>query len=118
VAGVPVTAARTPASLGEVLVPAAQAWGREIAAGRHPVHGDLADLTPVLAGPGDPHPDDAPDAVVATLAIDVLAASLLSRDDVERVDSVHEGTGNAGGLAVPARAAERLRRRLRVVHRD
>ncbi len=118
VAGVSGTTARTPASLGDVLGPAAQAWGREIAAGRHPVHGDLAGLTPVLAGTDEPHPDDVPDAVVATLAIDVLAASLLSRDDVERVDSVHEGTGNAGGAAVPARAAERLRRRLRVLHRD
>jgi hypothetical protein len=118
VAGVPVTAARVPASLGEVLVPAAQAWGREIAAGGHPVHGDLTDLTPVLAVADDPHPDDVPDAVVATLAIDVLAASLLSRGEIERVDSVHEGTGNAGGASVPARAAERLRRRLRVVHRD
>jgi len=118
VAGIPATAARTPASLGDVLVPAAQEWGREVAAGGHPVHGDLADLTPVLAGADEPHPDDVPDAVVTRLAIAVLAASLLSRDDGERVDSVHEGTGNAGGAAVPARAAERLRRRLRVGHRD
>jgi hypothetical protein len=118
VAGIPVIAARAPASLGDVLVPAAEAWRRDVAAGGYPVHGDLADLTPVLAGVDEPHPDDVPDGVLATLAIAVLAASLLSRDDAERVDSVHEGTGNAGGAAVPARAAERLRRRLRVVHRD
>ena len=73
----------------DVLVPAAQAWGREIAAGGHPVHGDLADLTPVLAGADEPHPDDVPDAVVAD-ARDrpYWLRRLLSRDDGERVDSV------------------------------
>ena len=42
---------RTPASLADVLTPAATAWGRQIEASRHPVHGSLDDLTPVLAGP-------------------------------------------------------------------
>ena len=59
----PGTPPRTPASLADVLTPAAAAWRREIEASGHPVHGSLDDLTPVLAGPGDPHPDAVPPGV-------------------------------------------------------
>ena len=56
--------------------PAAAAWGREIEAGGHPVHGSLDDLTPVLAGPGDPHPDAVPPGVPDPAEVaDVVARS-------------------------------------------
>lgn len=116
--GAPVIVLRTPAALADVLVPAAAAWGAEIAAGHHPVHGDLAELTPVLAGPGDRHPDDVPDAALASVTAGVLAEEVIRRAGAERVDSGHESTGTPGGAAAPARAVERLRRRLRNVGRD
>lgn len=117
-AAAPFVALRTPASLYDVLGPAAQAWGAEIAASAHPVHGDLGELTPVLARPGDPHPDDVPDAAIADLAARALAEELLRRAAEERVDSAHESTGNPGRTAPPARVADRVRRRLRFVDRD
>lgn len=46
-----------PAGLAEVLVPATRAWLDEVAAAGWSVHGDPADLDPVLAPPGDPTPD-------------------------------------------------------------
>lgn len=53
-------APRTPYDLREVLEPATRAWIAEVESAGHPVHGDLGDLVPVLAGPDDPHPDDVP----------------------------------------------------------
>jgi hypothetical protein len=108
---------RTPAGLADVFVPAAGSWTRAIEASGYPVHGPLADLTPVLGDATAPHPDDVSDAAVAALATTVLAAQLTRRARAERVDSLHEGTGNASGAGrsrPPARAAERLRRRLGV----
>lgn len=49
--------ARTPAALGPLLSAATDRWLGEVAAAGHRVHGDPADLEPVVAGPDDPHPD-------------------------------------------------------------
>ena len=65
--------ARTPATLGPLLAEATDRWVGEVRAAGHHVHGDPADLAPVLAGPGDPPPDQPwpadldPDAVTAML---------------------------------------------------
>jgi hypothetical protein len=111
-AGQPGTPPRTPALLAEVLVPAASAWGAAIEAGGHPVHGDLGDLAPVLGGPFDPHPDDVPLGFPDPGEVEALAAEVLRRVESGRVDSRHDGTGNSGSAPAPARAVERLRRRL------
>lgn len=63
---------RTPADLGEVLGEATAGWVQQVRDDRVVVHGDLDDLTPMLAEPDDPHPDDVeitedPKAVVAYL---------------------------------------------------
>jgi hypothetical protein len=109
----PGTPPRTPASLADVLMPAAAGWGREIAASGHPVHGSLDDLTPVLAGPGDPHPDAVPPGVPDPAEVADVVLEVLRRAEALRVDSGHEGTGNTGRAADPARSlAGRLRRRL------
>jgi hypothetical protein len=113
-AALPGTPPRAPASLAEVLVPAADAWRSAIEAGGHPVHGDLDDLTPVLGGPRDPHPDDVPGGVPDPDEVAALAAEVLRLVEAERVDSGHDGTGNSGSARAPTRAAERLRRRLRL----
>ena len=113
-AGRPGTPPRTPASLADVLVPVADAWRRAIEAGAYPVHGDLPDLTPLLGGPGDPHPDDVPPGVPDPVEVAALAAEVLRQVEAGRVDSGHDGTGNSGSASAPARAAERLRRRLRL----
>ena len=112
-------APRTPTALADVLVPATRAWIAEVASAGHPVHGDLADLEPVLAEPGEPHPDRVDDGDLASLATAALAAELAGRAadqraDSQRVDSGHERTGAGGGTAVPTGAVERLRRRLGV----
>ena len=108
------TPPRTPATLADVLTPAATAWGREIEARGHPVHGSLDDLTPVLAGPGDPHPDAVPPGVPDPAEVADVVREVLRRAEALRVDSGHEGTGNTGRAADPARSlAGRLRRRLR-----
>jgi hypothetical protein len=99
----PGTPARTPASLADVFVPAAERWAEEIRTAGHPTHGELADLTPVLAGPGDPHPDDVPAGVPDPDEVADLVAEVLRRARDERVDSGHDGTGNAGGTAAAAR---------------
>ncbi len=54
------TPARAPSYLLDVLGPATDAWVGEIRAAGYAVHGDLADLRPVLGGPDHPHPDDVP----------------------------------------------------------
>ena len=109
----PGTPPRTPASLDDVLTPAAAAWGREIEASGHPVHGSLDDLTPVLAGPGDPHPDAVPPGVPDPDEVADVVREVLRLAEALRVDSGHEGTGNTGRAAAPARSlAGRLRRRL------
>ena len=109
----PGTPPRTPAALADVLVPAAAAWGHEIEVGRHPVHGSLDDLTPVLAGPGDPHPDAVPPGVPDPAEVADVVRQVLRKADALRVDSGHEGTGNSGRAAPPAGSlAGRLRRRL------
>ena len=109
----PGTPPRTPAALGDVLTPAAAAWRSEIEASGHPVHGSLDDLTPVLAGPDDPHPDAVPPGVPDPAEVADVVREVLRRAEALRVDSAHEGTGNSGRAAAPARSlAGRLRRRL------
>ena len=83
----PGTPPRTPASLADVLTPAAAAWGREIEASGHPVHGSLDDLTPVLAGPGDPHPDAVPPGVPDPAEVADVVREVLRRAEALRVDS-------------------------------
>ncbi len=68
---------RTPRALGEVLEPATRAWLADIAAARHPVHGDLDELLPVLGAAGDPHPDDVDEASLAALDAAGVAERLL-----------------------------------------
>jgi hypothetical protein len=110
----PGTPPRTPSSLGEVLLPATRLWWQQIESGGYPVHGDLDDLTPVLGGPHDAHPDDVPAGVPDPAEVEGLMAEVLRRVEAERVDSGHDGTGNSGSTAAPARAVERLRRRRRL----
>jgi hypothetical protein len=114
----PGTPPRTPASLADVLMPAAAAWRSEVEAGRYAVHGSLDDLTPVLAGSGDPHPEAVPHGVPDPAEVADLVREVLQRAEALRVDSGHEGTGNSGRAAPPALSrAGRLRRRLGL-HRD
>jgi hypothetical protein len=114
------TPPRAPAALADVLVPAATAWRRAVEEAGHPVHGDLADLDPVLGAPGDPHPDDVPEGVPDPAEVEEIVRDVLRRVAAGRVDSRHEGTGNPGSAA-PGRAGrlagpvERLRRRLGLV---
>lgn len=63
---------RAPYELREVLRDATTRWLEQVREAGHAVHGDPADLAPVLAAPGDPGPDDAvpaedPAEVVQTL---------------------------------------------------
>ncbi len=102
--GRPGTPPRTPATLADVLVPAAATWRDAIESGRYPVHGDLDDLTPVLGGPDDPHPDDVPPGVPDPAEVASLVAEVLSEVEGERVDSGHDGTGNSGRAPASARA--------------
>jgi hypothetical protein len=109
----PGTPPRTPAALGDVLTPAAASWRSEIEARGHPVHGSLDDLTPVLAGPHDPHPDAVPPGVPDPAEVDAVVRDVLRGAEALRVDSGHEGTGNSGRAGAPTRSlAGRLRRRL------
>lgn len=121
---------RTPARLADVLVPASERWAREVRAGGHPVHGELADLTPVLAAEGEPDPDQVADSALVSLGTALLADDVLREVAALRVDSGHgdgevdgqvDGTGTPAGDrgdSPPARGAvERLRRRLQL-HRD
>jgi hypothetical protein len=116
----PGTPPRTPASLADVLVPAATTWRRDVETAAYPVHGDLADLDPVLGAPGDRHPDDVPDGVPDPAEVEEVVRDVRGRVAAGRVDSGHEGTGNPDSAA-PGRAGrlvgpvERLRRRLGLV---
>jgi hypothetical protein len=116
----PGTPPRTPAGLADVLVPATRQWRAAVEAAAYPVHGDLDDLAPVLAGPDDPHPDDVPPGVPDPAEVGEAVRDVLGRARAARVDSGHDGTGNAdattGGGGDRARRAarpgDRLRRRL------
>jgi hypothetical protein len=126
------TPPRAPASLAGVLTAATQAWREEVERVGYPVHGRLDDLSPVLGGAADPHPDDVPSGVPDPGEVAELVASVLGRaeawsagqqtdqPDELRVDSSHDGDAGTGDVAGPARPAgpvERLRRRLQL-HRD
>jgi hypothetical protein len=50
---------RAPYELGELLRTATDRWLGDVRAAGLKVHGDPADLLPVVAGPGEPGPDDA-----------------------------------------------------------
>ena len=70
--------ARTPPALGPLLGAATEGWLREVATAGHVVHGDVADLRPVLAGPDDPPVDVPPPAGSDPAAVaDRLVASAL-----------------------------------------
>lgn len=63
---------RAPHELRDLLAEATGRWLTAVRAAGHPVHGDPADLLPVVGAPGEPGPDDAsatrdPDEVVWTL---------------------------------------------------
>jgi hypothetical protein len=118
-AGRPGTPPRTPGALADVFVPAASAWRDEIEAAGHPVHGELADLTPVLGVGGEPHPDDVPPGVPDPAEVAALAEEVVGKVRRERaaarVDSGHDGAGDSGGSADALRAAVGgLWRRVRV----
>lgn len=70
-AGRPGPRPRTPHELDGLLADATQRWVAQVAAAGHPVHGDLADLAPVTAPAGTPHPDDVtlPDDPVAVAQV-------------------------------------------------
>lgn len=70
--------ARTPADLGDVLGAATSAWTAEVRAAGYRVHGDLDELRPVLADPGDPHPDDVPASGALPEDPDAVATRLLT----------------------------------------
>ncbi len=76
-AGRPGPRPRTPHELAGLLAETTGRWVAQVAAAGHPVHGDLADLAPVTAAAGTPHPDDAalPDDPV------VVAQVLLAEAD-------------------------------------
>ena len=57
-AGRPGPRPRPPASLRTLLADATERWLAQVVAAGHPVHGDPADLAPVTAPAGEPHPDD------------------------------------------------------------
>lgn len=77
----PSAAARTPRALGPLLADATQRWIGEVQQAGHLVHGDPADLAPVLAGPADPPPDQ---PWPTDLDPDAAAAVLLERAGVRR----------------------------------
>jgi hypothetical protein len=63
---------RAPYQLGDLFDAATQRWLDQVRAAGHPVHGDPADLAPVVGAPGDAGPDDVvpaddPAAVAETL---------------------------------------------------
>ncbi|NHC24646.1 hypothetical protein G6553_15890 [Nocardioides sp. IC4_145] len=66
---------RAPYRLADVLGEATERWLAELAASDHPVHGDLAELGPVLGGPDDPDPDAPvpPGEDPARIAADLVA---------------------------------------------
>ncbi|MBJ7527956.1 MAG: hypothetical protein JHD04_00300, partial [Nocardioides sp.] len=70
------------------LVPATRAWLDEVAAAGWSVHGDPADLDPVLAPPGDPTPD-----VEAVAGVDPAAVA----------QRLLDAAGAAGQVAVRPR---------------
>lgn len=89
---------RAPHRLRSLLDEVTDRWLAELAASDHPVHGDLADLRPVVGGPDDPDPD----------------APVPPGDDPARI--ADELVARATGAAGPGRGARRrglLRRRVR-----
>ncbi len=70
------TPPRTPARLGPDLELVTRSWLTEVADAGYAVHGDPADLRPVLAGPGDPPPDVPPPPGSDAAAV---AAGLVAR---------------------------------------
>lgn len=74
-------APRTPATLGPLLEQVTRAWLAEVGDAGHHVHGDPADLAPVLARPGDPPPDQ---PWPADLDPEEVTAALLERAGLRR----------------------------------
>lgn len=105
---------RTPASLADVLVPAARRWIDDVRSAGHPVHGPLDDLLPVLGGPADPHPDEVDPGDLARLDAEAVARRLLA----EATDAPGGTTGGPGGGRLRTVAARLSRRRARPPGRD
>ncbi len=82
---------QAPADLHQVLGSATEAFVDRVRRAGHVVHGDLDDLTPVLAAPGEPPPDSAPrpGEDPRELARDFVAAASRPADP---------GAGPSGGL--------------------
>jgi hypothetical protein len=95
------TRPRTPASLREVFEPVTRAWLSQIESRGHPVHGDPADLLPVLGGDDEVHPDDVP------------AAERVDDDPAALADGFVAAAGpgeSAGGTSILGRLRSRARR--------
>jgi hypothetical protein len=90
---------RTPYALGEVLEPATRAWLADVGGRGHPVHGDPAELLPVLGAPGDPWPDDVDPAELAARRPDEVARTLLAQAETEETpDTSRRAVGRLRGL--------------------
>lgn len=90
---------RCPADLLPRLLEATEAWLRQVEGAGHAVHGDLGDLAPVVADPGDPAPDEVPRGPLAARG---------ARGTAERL--VLRGLGTAPSPPRPS-LADRVRRR-------
>ena len=93
---------QTPHALGEVLEPVTRAWVAEVEAGGYPVHGDLAELRPVLGGPDDPYPDDVDEAAVSALDPGGIADRLVA-------EAAGGAPSRRGGVLARLRAGVRRR---------
>ncbi|GCD91625.1 hypothetical protein [Nocardioides sp. LS1] len=96
---------RTPAPLGDVLAPATARVLDRVRAAGHPVHGDLADLEPVLAGPGEPHPDDVDSEALAALDAAGVAERLVA--EARRDTPPRNRLGRVGARLAGLRKAPR-----------
>jgi hypothetical protein len=85
---------RTPAALADPFGRATAEWLAAVTAAGHPVHGDPADLTPVVGGPDDPHPDDVPPSADPAAVTELL----LARADASAGSAEAGPAGRARGL--------------------
>ena len=77
----PATAASArapPATWSSSSPSATRDWNAAVAAGGHPVHGDLAELVPLPTPAGTPHPDEVAADVRLAMATDALAELVLT----------------------------------------
>ena len=100
---------RAPADLREVLTAATDRWLTAVLAAGHRVHGDVADLAPVLATPDDPSPDHVPDDGELSDDPAEIAAMLIAQVAAEPADGT-SGEPRRGPLARRRRWSGRARR--------